>query len=402
MKRRTALLLAALVVLAGGGWAWSRLAWGSSEDREEGWVAVSRGDLTLGVELTGVLRAARSTSLGPPTVEGLWEYKISFLAPEGAEVEAGMPVLGFDASQLERQLLERRNEGEQAETELEQKSAELERRRQDLALRLTEARAQARRLELATAMPAELVAAKEADEKSIDSSVASREVQFLERKIELDLEQARAELGAVRGRRDRALSRVAELERDIGRLMVPAPRPGTVLYAGDDRERKVKVGDSVWQGRTVLEIPDLVEMRGDGEIDETDVGRVAVGQPVTFTLDAFPDVEYRGRVEQIGAAITWRGGGSPGKVVKVEVALDETDPTRMRPGMRLRGKVVTEQVEEALLLPLDAVSMTAAGPRVLRRRLLGEEEVPVELGRQAEGKVEVVAGLAPGDRVRRP
>ncbi len=398
MKLRAGALVAALALLAAGGWVARRAA----AVNEAGWVPVTRGDLTVGAEISGVLKAARASILGPPLIEGMWEYKISFLAPEGTDAEAGTPVLAFDSSQLERQLLERRNDGEQAETELAQKSAELERRRDDLALRLAEAEAQARRLKLATTVPAELVAAKEADEKSIEHSVADREVEFLKRKIELDGKQAQAELAAVRGRRDRALSRVVELERDIGRLTVTAPRRGTVLYADDDGERKIRVGDTVWQGRVVLEIPDLSEMTGDGELDETDLGRVALGQPVSLTLDAFPDVEYNGRVAQIGAAITWRREGQPLKVVKVQVALDETDPTRMRPGMRFRGKVVTDRAEGALLLPLEAVGMTAEGPRVLRRRLLSEEEVRLELGRQADGKVEVLSGLAQGDRVRRP
>ena len=398
MKLRAGVLVGALALLAGGGWAARRAA----AVNEAGWVPVTRGDLTVGAEISGVLRAAQASILGPPLIEGMWEYKISFLAPEGTDAEAGMPVLAFDSSQLERQLLERRNDGEQAETELEQKSAELERRRDDLALRLAEAEARATRLELATTVPADLIAAKEADEKTIDHSVADREVEFLKRQIELDAKQAQAELAAVRGRRDRALARVAELERDIGRLTVVAPRRGTVLYADDDGERKTRVGDTVWQGRVLLEIPDLSEMTGDGELDETDLGRVALGQPVSLTLDAFPDVEYTGRVAQIGAAITWRREGLPLKVVKVQVALDETDPTRMRPGMRFRGKVVTDRAESALLLPLEAVGMTGEGPRVLRRRLLGDEEVRLELGRQADGKVEVLSGLAEGDRVKRP
>lgn len=398
MRRRLPLALGLALVLAAGAWGARR----ASGLKEGSWVKVERGDLVVEVELSGVLKAGRASILGPPLIPRMWEFKLAFLIPEGTEVEAGTPVLGFDDSQLTHQLEELQNEGDQAQKELEQKTAELARARSDELLRLAEAEARVKKLRLETDVPAELKAALERDQKRLELELAEREVSFLGRKIEHQGAQAGAELQALASRRDRARARVAELRADIGRLLVLAPTRGTVLYDGEGGEERPKVGDTVWQGRSLVEIPDLSAMIGEAQADETDLARLAVGRPVRITLDAFPDTEYPGRVTAIGGTILAAEGGLPLKVVPVTVALERTDAARMRPGMRFRGRVEVERREGALLLPLDAVAMTATGPRLLRRGWLRDEAVRPELGRQSGGKVEILSGLAAGDEVRRP
>ena len=85
------------------------------------WARVERQDLVVGVEVTGTLGAIESVDLGPPQIQDVWDFKISFLAPEGAEVQPGQPVLGFDTSDLENRLVEKQAERDAAEKELEKK-----------------------------------------------------------------------------------------------------------------------------------------------------------------------------------------------------------------------------------------------------------------------------------------
>ena len=77
-------------------------------------------------------------------------------------------------------------------------------------------------------------------------------------------------------------------------MAVKAPRAGTVVYPTDWRGEKKKVGDSVWRMQAAVQIVGLSKMVGNGEIDEIDVARVAVGQPVSIKLDAMPDEKARG------------------------------------------------------------------------------------------------------------
>jgi multidrug efflux pump subunit AcrA (membrane-fusion protein) len=83
----------------------------------------------------------------------------------------------------------------------------------------------------------------------------------------------------------------------------------------------------------------------------------------------------------------------------VEIALEKTDPTFMRPAMRFRGEVETGRVPGLLLVPRDAVFLRDDGPVAWARRGLGWREVKLTLGRSNRTQVEVVSGLAEGDRI---
>lgn len=371
-------------------------------ESDDGRLRVRRGDLVLSAEVSGTLEAVDSHLLGPPSVPYMWNYKISFLAPEGAEVEAGTPVLRFDTSELQRRLQEKVAERDSAATELEKKRVDLERTLRDLEMQLAEAEARLRKAELKVEVPAELEAANELATARLDRDLAAAEVESLGRRLELKRRAGRAELTALREKRDRAEERVAEIQVYIDRLTVRAPRAGTVIYVTDWQGDKRKVGDQVWQANKVVEIPDLTRMQARGQVDESDAGRLAVGQTVRLRLDAHPESEYRGRVEEIASAVTRKDRGNPLKQVELVVDLEETDPERMRPGMRFQGEVEVERAEGVALAPAVAVRSTAAGPVAYRKTLFGVEEVHPRVGRRNEEWVEILDGLPVGAELVRP
>lgn len=398
MRRGWAIFVLVVAVALVALWAFT----GSrSAAAEEEWAQVGRQDLVLGVEVTGTLSAVQSVELGPPQVPNVWDVKIAFMAPEGVEVREGQPVLGFDTSDLENTLLEKVAERDSAQKELEKKQAELESLRGEDELRLAEAKARARRAALKVDVPAELVAAKELAEARADLDLAEREVSYLEKRLALRVREAEAEISALRNKRDRAASRVREAEETIRQMVVTAPRSGTVVYRSDPRREreKKKIGDSVWRGEKIVEIPDLRNMRAQGEIDEADAGRVAPGQPVTLRLDAHPDVIYTGRVHAVRGAVQKRSQGDPVKVVGLDLALDRTDPQRMRPGMRFLGTIELDRVPRALVVPAGAVFNRPEGPVIYRRTRWGTEEVRPQLGRRNDRWVEIVGGVAEGDAI---
>lgn len=391
----------AMGVVGAAALLWVGLVRDPGAGEEGGWAVVRRGDLVLGAELTGTLEAVDSDLLGPPQIPQMWNYKLAYLAPEGAEVAAGTPVVRFDASDLERKLLEKEAERDSAEKELEKKRTDLERKRRDAELELAEARADLKRLELQVDVPPELQKGNEVESLRIDTELATKKVAYLERKADFDRREGKAEQAALEEKRNRAAGRVEEIRGYIRRMTVTAPRAGTVIYVANSRGDKKKPGDQVWQQEKVVEIPDLSRMRVEAEVDEADAGKVAPGQRVSLRLDAHPDLEYTGRVAKIHRTVKRKSRTNPLKVVRLDVALDRTDEQRMRPGMRVRGRVEIERVPDVLLVPAEAVFATASGPLAFRRGFWGEEEVHPTLGRRNGSLVEVVAGLRAGDRLAR-
>lgn len=360
---------------------------------------VARGDLVLTVEVEGALRAVDAYLLGPPAVRQIWNYQISFMAPEGKDVAAGTPVLSFDASELEKRLLELRAASDSAEKEIGKKELDVLVRRRADELRLAEARAKREKTRLQLERPSGFQAARETRALELDRELAEREIVYLEQRRESLDEADAADLQNLLEQRDRAAARVKELEQSIGRMTILAPRDGTVVHVADRGGEKKRVGDSVWRREKVLAVPDLRRMYGEGHLDESDAGKIAVRQKVELRLDAYPEVLFTGRIASVSKTVQELSRNSPLRGLEAEIALDETDTTRMRPDMRFRGRIEIDRVENALLLPLRTIVRIDGRPAVRRLGRIGEESVPVSLGRGNEEMVEVLAGLAEGDRV---
>ena len=389
--------LVAGVLLLFGWWAVGALRGGESGS----WVRVERDDLVLGVEVTGTLKAVDTSSIGPPQIPWIWEYKISMLAPEGDDVDNGQPVLGFDTSELQRRLKEMMAEAEEAHKEIEKKEAELALQRETNRLRLAEAEARLRKARLKVEVPGELTSENDLRKASLDLRLAEDEIEYVRKRLR-DMEGSGEDsLASLRRHRDYAEGEVRATRNAIESMTVKAPRDGTVIYASNWRDEKKKVGDACWRGEMVLEIPNLTRMMADGEVDEADASKVTVDQKLTLRLDSHPDEEFSGTVSHIWGTVKRKSWRNPLKVVRLDVDLDRTDERRMRPGMRFRGTIEIERIEDAVVIPVETVFISDDGPTVYRKTLMGHERVSVTLGRRNEKMVEVLDGVDESDRVSR-
>ena len=397
MSRRNLVLLGAVAIAAGAGW-W---AFGRESVPDTGWVKAAKGDLVLGVEVTGTLQAVNSDPIGPPQVPDVWDFKISMMAPEGKDVKAGEPVLGFDTTELTRKLQEKQAESESAGKRIEKRQKDDEIALKNDELRLAEATSRAKKSALELDVPEELVKSQQLRESRLALEDANKEIAYLTEKLAASRKADEVAEAALRSQKAAADRRVKELETTIEAMTVKATRVGTVVYASNWRDEKKKVGDSSWRGERVLELPDLTKMKAQGEVDESDAGKIAVGQPVRLRLEAHPDDWFTGKIASIWSTVQQQSWRNPVKVVKLVIALDATDPRKMRPGMRFRGTIETGRVPGALIVPADAVFPTPAGPVAFRRGALGYERRVLDIGSRNETQVEVKSGLAPGDQVAR-
>lgn len=371
---------------------------GESERR---WLRVERGDLVTTVEVEGELEAIESVVVGPPQIRRLWNYKISFLAEEGSMVAAGDPVVAFDGTELRQRLQREKTARDTALKELEKRELDFRRSRRDLELRLAEARAKLRRVQFALDVPEDVVSRAQLEKDRIDRDLAQREIEHLEQRLVRIDEQNRLSLSSLRARADRADAAVTTLEEGLRSMRVTAPRAGTVVLLESVDGRKFSVGDAAWRGIKILEIPDLETMRGSGAVPEAFLGRLAVGQPATLRLDAYPDRAFRAEVTRILQSVQRESPESKAKVARVQLQLAETDATLMRPGMRFRGTIETERRENVLIVPEEAVFTGPDGAWVITRGLLGRggDRVEPVLGRRGEQGFEVLEGLEAGDRL---
>jgi multidrug efflux pump subunit AcrA (membrane-fusion protein) len=370
---------------------------GGRTEEGDATVRAVRDDLVISVDLNGSLRAVESSVLTPPQVRDVWRFKISMMVEEGVEVSAGQPVLSFDTSELQQRLQAKLADLDSAQAEVEKKRIDLEVTISNDRLALAEVEARLRKARLIADRPDQLYSNNDVEKARLDLELAELEVDLVRRRIESTRTAGEEELAVLEANLARVESEVAQIRNGIQRMQRTAPRDGIVVYATDWRNEKKKIGDSCWVAEPVLEIPDLSLMEVDGEIEEAEAGHVQEGQTVSIRLDAFPDREYRGTVTTLSRAVQQKSWRNPLKIVKLTISLEETDPERMRPGMRVRGTVEIERRGDAVLVPVSSVFTDAGATRVYRRNLFGWRAVPVELGRRNAEQVEVLSGIEPGD-----
>ncbi len=391
MRRLATLMLACLLVGSGCGGM-------ITSDDESAWATVERGSLVVDVDVSGTLKAVDSAAVGPPGIPGVWNYKLAMMAPEGEEIEKEAMLVAFDTSELDRRLEQKKSERDSAAKQLEMQQATAKVEDQDSRLALAQAKAEQRKATLKAEAPADITAVVELEKARLDLELATKKVAYLQRKAESTRRSSQATIASWRSQRDRAEERVTEITEAIEQMQVKAPRKGTVIYETNWRGEKKKVGDGVWRAETVLQVASLAQMEAEGEIDEVDAARIAVGQPVSLRLDSQADVELRGTIREISRTVQRQSPDNPLKVVRLKISLQGA-AARLRPGMRFRGNVETYRVEDALLVPLEAIVTTADGPVAYRRSGEGSEAVPVTLGRRNAKEVEVTEGLDEGDEL---
>jgi Cu(I)/Ag(I) efflux system membrane fusion protein len=171
------------------------------------------------------------------------------------------------------------------------------------------------------------------------------------------------------------------------RISVSSPTSGYVV------EKNVVEGDHVEQGMSLLRIADLSEVWVDAQVYESDLPLVKLGQSVTVTLPFVPGQRFEGKVEYIHPRLDPQT-----RTVRTRVVLDNPDLT-LRPGMYADVRIDVD-LGERLVIPQEAVIYS--GTRRLVFVDLGEGRLQpkeVEVGVRAAGMIEVLDGLAEGERV---
>ncbi len=157
--------------------------------------------------------------------------------------------------------------------------------------------------------------------------------------------------------------------------------------------RQVSVGALVAPGTVITTLDDDSTIKLDFTLPEASLSSLAPGQSITATSDAWPGVNFDGRIADIDSRVDPQT-----RAVRVRAELPNPD-AKLRPGMLLRVQVQLPP-REALVLPELAVQQEAQQGYVFRVGADDKvEQVPVKLGTRQRGQVEVVSGLNAGDRV---
>lgn len=192
-------------------------------------------------------------------------------------------------------------------------------------------------------------------------------------------------------RRDQARAALFLAQARLDNTVIRAPAAGTVL------KRAVEPGDIVQQGKQLFELSVAGETQVVLNVDEKNIGLLAVGQKAAVVADAFPGRPFDAEVFYVAPGVDAQRGTVE---VKLRVAMP---PPFLRPDMTVSAEIVGARRSSVVTLDSDAIR-DAAGPApwVLVVRDGRAVRQQVELGIRGAGRTEIVAGLAAGEAVVAP
>lgn len=196
---------------------------------------------------------------------------------------------------------------------------------------------------------------------------------------------------------------VERAERALAQMTLRAPSAGTISllqhWSGSNMT-SYRPGDRAWPGAAIAELPDATTLRISARVDETERGRLAEKQPVTVQLNAIPDRQFTGHIDQIGAiaSMDFSSGWPITRNFILEIVLDQTDP-RFKPGLTGQVTVIVDRVPNAITLPAQAMFQKSGQNVAYVWRRTQFEERAIEVGKRSGDRIMVAKGVSPGEQV---
>ncbi len=309
LLRGPALFVTAFIVIIALVVGWTIL--GGGEDTEPYRTAeVDRGAIVRVVSATGALEPLVSASVGSTVSGPVLSVDVDF----NAQVSAGQVLARLDPTSFQQRVVQAHATLSQAQAQLGVAQADYERY-----------------------------------ERLAERGFASPQL----------MSQQRAARDSARAAVAQAQASLASARTDLDRSVIRSPIDGVVV------DRQVNVGQSVaasFQAPTLFIIAqDLSRLQANIVVDEADIGEVRESMPVRFTVDAFPDREFEGRVSQVR-----QQGVSEAGVVSYTVVVEADNPRRqLLPGMTANAEIVIEEQDNVLRVPNAALRFRPADERLI-------------------------------------
>ncbi|MBE0535761.1 MAG: efflux RND transporter periplasmic adaptor subunit [Phycisphaerae bacterium] len=230
------------------------------------------------------------------------------------------------------------------------------------------------------------------------------------------LAQSQASLSSAEERYRSQEKRVREQEQQIANCTIRAKAPGLVIYGtgssadaframrgrgGAGGSGMIAEGETVYEGQTILSMPDTASMVAEISVHETEVDKVRVGQYAEIVMDAFPDKRLQGRVLEVAPLPDQQQGflNPDLKVYKTLISIDGTHEF-LKTRMSCKVEILVQQLENVMLVPIQVVA-NRRGKKVIYvvNAAGGSEEREVTTGAFNDTFVQITQGLNEGEAV---
>ena len=352
---------------------------------------VDRGDLAKSVVATGKIEPITKVEIKSKASGIVKKWYID----AGQAVKAGTVLVELDKEEIEAQVRQAKAQLEAAEASEHAAAADYERAKVD-------------------AISPDIPMLKRAYDRAIsmakDGVVSQSQLDDAQKAYELAINKqqvAQAQLGVLKAREKQAEAQVAQARANLAQLQeqltyytITAPIDGIIL------SRDIEQGDAVSSILVMGSSSTLVMTEGDtsevyvkGKVDESDIGKVYLGQPARIKVESFKDKTFTGKVTKISPM-----GVEKDNVTTFEVRVSINNPGgELKAAMTANAEIILDEHKNVLRVPEGAVlydkdkkaSVEIPDPSARD----GKKKVAVKLGISNGAKAEVLEGLKEGDQI---
>ena len=242
---------------------------------------------------------------------------------------------------------------------------------------------------------------------------AGRKLQRTHAQCRSELAQAQAKLNNALMTHEHQAEQVKELEQQITVCTIKAKAPGLVIYGSGDSGDMFRMmrgrmgssgviaeGESVYEGQTLISMPDTAAMIAEIGVHETEVDKVRPGQPANIVMDAFPDNRLQGEVLEVAPLPDQqRGFLNPDlKVYKTLIKINGTHEF-LKTRMSCKVEILVQSLEDVIKVPIQVVANRRGRKVCYVKTAKGSEEREVETGAFDDTFAVITKGLEVGEEV---
>src|SRR5215471_2931275 len=322
------------------------------------------GDFLVLIRCRGEIKAGRSVPVYTPMVPNL---RIAWLAPPGEMVKEGDVIVKFDSSSAKEQLMQKDAQLRQAQATLDQAVAQAKITAEQDKTDLADAQFTVERARL-EASKQEIVSRIQGEQSKIDYGVAQQKLKVQEATVALHAASDKSKLASLTRQRDQAQSDVDITKARISQMELKAPISGFLSFEANYSQgwmnaKPFKVGDNVFSGMVLAEMPDLSTLLLDAKVEEIDRGRISVGQDVHIRIDSLPEITVNAKLDQVSLLAEVSNEFPPVRSFRAYAHITKPDP-RFRPGMNGGMDIIINRLPKAISIPAKALFTRAGKPIV--------------------------------------
>jgi HlyD family secretion protein len=358
-----------------------------------------KGDFSVIVKSRGELKARRSVQITAPV--NVPDLRIVWAAPPSSPVKAGDVVVRFDQSSAKQQLQEKEAALRQAQATLDQQLAQNRISGEQDQLDLSTSRYQVEKAKLAVSK-SEIVSALQGEESKIDLGISQGDLRVKEASTHLHAASNDSKTASATRLRDHAQADVDLTKKRLGQMEITSPLTGLIIYMpnysqGWMNAKQFKVGDQVWPGASVAEIPDLNTLEMEGKIEEIDRGRITLGNDSRVRIDSLPELIMPAKLSALSPLTEQTFEWPPTSSFRGYSQIQKPDP-RLRPGMNGSMDIEISRVPAAISVPSKAIFTRNGKPVVYMAEKDGYHAIEVQILARNPDEV-AINGIDPGSMV---